>query len=235
MNYKLLFTATVCAAAFCAAPVHADYTSWQDPSYDFSKISRIYVGRIDMSDVALSSARQKSLETTFASRMNKAKIPKDVMLTIEAPTASKTLSVSRVQKASAESGTEEAEDLFEAAKAANAQVYILPRLTRWQVKSYIEPAHVEWRSVQVRDSYQDKDGNWHDFYRTETYPDYVSAREIPYAVVTMTFEWYDVESGELIASSEDDRTRNAENDPKGMYQRIVDRFAKDLKEKVTSG
>ena len=135
MNYKLLFTATVCAAAFCAAPVHADYTSWQDPSYDFSKISRIYVGRVDMSDVALSSARQKSLETTFASRMNKAKIPKDVMLTIEAPTASKSLSVSRVQKASAESGTEEAEDLFEAAKSANAQVYILPRLTRWQVKT----------------------------------------------------------------------------------------------------
>ena len=88
MNYKLLFTATVCAAAFCAAPVHADYTSWQDPSYDFSKIRRIYVGRVDMSDVALSSARQKSLETTFASRMNKAKISKDVMLTIEAPTAS---------------------------------------------------------------------------------------------------------------------------------------------------
>ncbi len=55
----------------------------------------------------------------------------------------------------------------------------------------------------MRDSYQDKDGNWHDFYRTETYPDYVPAREIPYAVVTMTFEWYDVESGELIASSED--------------------------------
>ena len=53
-------------------------------------------------------------------------------------------------------------------------------------------------------------------------------------MVTMTFEWYDVESGELIASSEDDRTRDAENDPKGMYQRIVDRFAKDLKEKVTS-
>lgn len=234
MNYKLLFTATVCAAVFCAAPVHADYTSWQDPSYDFSKISRIYVGRVDMSDVALSSARQKSLEMTFASRMNKAKISKDVMLTIEAPTASTSRSVSRVQKTSAESGTEEADDLFEAAKAANAQVYILPRLTRWQVKSYIEPAHVEWKSVQVRDSYQDKDGNWHDFYRTETYPDYVPAQEIPYAVVTMTFEWYDALSGELIASSEDDRTRNAENDPKGMYQRIVDRFAKDLKEKVTS-
>ena len=75
-----------------------------------------------------------------------------------------------MQKASAESGTEEADDLFEAAKSANAQVYILPRLTRWQVKSYIEPAHVEWKSVQVRDSYQDKDGNWHDFYRTETTP-----------------------------------------------------------------
>lgn len=98
MNYKLLFTATVCAAAFCATPVHADYMSWQDPSYDFSKIRRIYVGRVDMSDVALSSARQKNLETTFASRMNKAKIPKDVMLTIEAPTASTSRFVSRVQE-----------------------------------------------------------------------------------------------------------------------------------------
>ena len=232
MHFKWIAAAALSAAALTAMPACADYTSWQDPGYDFSKISRIYVGRVDMSDVTLSSAREKSLETTFASLMNKAKIPKDVMLTIEAPTASKPLSAPRVQKASVESGAEEVDDLFEAAKAANAQVYILPRLTRWQVKSYIEPAHMEWKSVQVRDSYQDKDGNWHDFYRTETYPDYVPAQEIPYAVVTMTFEWYDVQSGELIASSEDDRTRNAENDPKGMYQRIVERFAKDLNKKV---
>lgn len=234
MNYKYMAAAVLCAAAFTAMPASADYTSWQDPNYDFSKIQRIYVGRVDTSDVALSRARQKSLEATFGSRMNKVKYPKDVLVTIEAPTATKTLPASRLPKASVESGTEEADDFLEAAKAANAQVYILPRLTRWQVESYIEPAHVEWKSVQVRDSYRDKDGNWHDFYRTETYPDYVPAREIPYAVVTMTFEWYDVESGELIASSEDDRTRNVENDPKGMYQRIVDRFAKDLKKKVTS-
>ena len=232
MHFKWVAAAALFATALTAMPVGADYTSWQDPNYDFSKIRRIYVGRVDMSDVALSRARQKSLEATFGSRMNKVKYPKDVLVTIEAPTASKTLPASRLPKASAESGIEEADDFLEAAKAANTQVYILPRLTRWQVKSYIEPAHVEWKSVQVRDSYRDKDGNWHDFYRTETYPDYVPAREIPYAVVTMTFEWYDVESGELIASSEDDRTRNAEDDPKGMYQRIVDRFAKEMKKTV---
>ena len=233
MNYKYMAAAALCAAAFTAMPASADYTSWQDPNYDFSKIQRIYVGRVDTSDVALSRARQKSLEATFGSRMNKVKYPKDVLVTIEAPTATKTLPASRLPKASVESRTEEADDFLEAAKAANAQVYILPRLTRWQVKSYIEPAHVEWKSVQVRDSYRDKDGNWHDFYRTETYPDYIPDREIPYATVTMTFEWYDAQSGNLIASSEDDRTRNAEDNPKGMYERIVDRFAKDLKKKVT--
>lgn len=235
MNYKLLFTAAVCAAAFCAAPIHADYTSWQDPNYDFDTVKNIYIARVDTSDVSsMSSAKAKSLESVFQSRMNKAKFPKDLLLTMEAPRATKTLPASRVPKASVESGTEE-DDFLAEARAANAQVYILPRLTRWQVKSYVEPAHVEWKSVQVRDSYKDKDGNWHDFYRTETYPDYVPAQEIPYAIVTMTFEWYDVQSGNLIASSEDDRTRNAENNPKGMYERIVDRFAKEMKKTVAGG
>lgn len=234
MNYKLLFTAAACVAAFSAAPVHADYTNWQDPNYDFQIVKNIYIARVDTSDISsMSSAKAKSLESSFQSRMNKAKFPKDLRLTLEAPTATKTLPASRVPKASVESGTEEDDFLVEA-RAANAQVYILPRLTRWQVESYIEPAHVEWKSVQVRDSYKDKDGNWHDFYRTETYPDYIPDREIPYATVTMTFEWYDAQSGNLIASSEDDRTRNAEDNPKGMYERIVDRFAKDLKKKVTS-
>lgn len=235
MNYKYMAAAALAVAAFTAMPASADYTSWQDPSYDFSKIQRIYVGRVDTNDVSLSRARQKSLEATFGSRMNKVKYPKDVLVTIEAPTASKTLPASRLPKASVESGKEAADDFLEAAKAANAQVYILPRLIRWQVESYIEPAHVEWKSVQVRDSYKDKDGNWHDFYRTETYPDYIPDREIPYATVTMTFEWYDAQSGNLIASSEDDRTRNVENNPKGMYERIVDRFAKEMKKTVAGG
>lgn len=232
MNYKLLFTAAACAAAFLAVPVHADYTNWQDPNYDFKSVKNIYIARVDTSDISsMSSAKAKSLESAFQSRMNKAKFPKDLLLTLEAPAATKTLPASHVLKASVESGTEE-DDFLAEARAANAQVYILPRLTRWQVKSYVEPAHMEWKSVQVRDAYKDKDGNWHYFYRTETYPDYVPAQEIPYAMVTMTFEWYDVQSGNLIASSEDDRTRNAENNPKGMYERIVDRFAKEMKKTV---
>lgn len=52
---------------------------------------------------------------------------------------------------------------------------------------------------------------------------------VPYAEVTVTFEWYDTKTGNLIASSEDSRTRGAESNPENLYGRIVDRFIKNMK------
>ena len=106
---------------------------------------------------------------------------------------------------------------------------ILPLITTWQTDSYLVPAHTEWRNREIRDAWRDKDGRWHEYYRTITYPEYVPDYWVPYAEVTVTFEWYDTKTGSLIASSEDKRLRASETHPEDLYERIVDRFIKNMK------
>lgn len=111
-----------------------------------------------------------------------------------------------------------------------AQLYILALLDKCQVDSYLVPAHTEWKTREIDDSYRDDKGNWHTFYRTITYPEYIPDYYVPYASVTVRFLWFDTKTGKLVASSEDARVRNSENDPLGVYNRIIDRFFKNLKE-----
>lgn len=114
-------------------------------------------------------------------------------------------------------------------EAEGADIYIYPKLTLWQVDSYLVPAHTEWRDVEVRDAWRDRDGHWHEFYRTETFPEYVPSYYVPCASVAVTFEWYDVKTGKLVATSEDSRVRGSESNPTAVYDRIVDRFCKNAK------
>ena len=130
----------------------------------------------------------------------------------------------------AESGERKAVTIPQQALDAGAQLYILALLDKCQVDSYLVPAHTEWKTREIDDSYRDDKGNWHTFYRTITYPEYIPDYYVPYASVTVRFLWFDTKTGKLVASSEDARVRNSENDPLGVYNRIIDRFFKNLKE-----
>lgn len=57
--------------------------------------------------------------------------------------------------------------------------YILATLDNCQVDSYLVPAHTEWRTKEIDDSYRDDQGNWHTYYRTVTYPDYIPDYYVP--------------------------------------------------------
>ena len=222
---KIIAILTAFFLLLAAAPSRADYTEWKDSTYDFTKNAAIYIGEMDTSAIAdISPAGEWKRKETFYQKLSKVKSPR-------------LLPPSPKPRGSLES-TEKTEDAIienrdtaipGKALASGAAIYIQPRLTAWQVDSYLVPAHTEWRETEVRDAWRDKDGNWHEYYRTVTYPEYVPNHWVPYAEVTVTFEWYDTKTGNLIASSEDSRTRGAESNPENLYGRIVDRFIKNMK------
>ncbi len=226
---KLRWITWLMAALFLltASTAQADYTNWEDSHYAFKQVKTVYMAEMDTSEVNIdSAAKERQLKEEFAKRV---KTIKGVNVLTEAPRTAKALLPGAVQKASEEEETETTGvSIPQDAIDAGADIYILPRLTNYHVDSYLVPAHTEWRSRRVRETWKDKDGKWHEFYRDETYPVFIPDSYVPYAEVTVTFEWYDTKTGNLVASSEDARTRNGEDNPIGVYQRIVDRFGKNV-------
>lgn len=208
----------------------AEYTHWEDSSYDFKQVQKVYIAELDTSDVTLPSiAKEQIVKEELVKRVSKIK---GLSIVTAKPTFPKAQLFQRVQKASEVEAPIDVHVIPKEAIDEGASLYILPRLTVYQVDSYLEPAHTEWKSREVRDSWRDKDGNWHDFYRTETYPIFIPDQYVPYCSVTVTFEWYDTQTGYLVASSEDSRSRVSENQPQNLYERIVDRFAKNMKKMI---
>lgn len=208
---------------FSFSMAEADYTSWQDSSYDFKAVKTVYIGSMDTSEAGISSsAVEMKVKDNFYKKAMKIRGP---AMVAESP---ETMEVEPIEKGS--SSTEESTSMVpEEAVKAGADLYIYPKLTVWQVDSYLVPAHTEWRDTMVRDFWRDKDGYWHEFYRTVTYPEYIPSYYVPCAGVAVTFEWYDVKTGKLVASSEDSRLRGSESNPQAVYERIVDRFCKNAK------
>ena len=228
----------------------AEYTSWQDTEYDFSQVKTVYLSEMDLSGDGLESGTkaQKMLQE-YRKKAGKVKSPKVVMepaaqvralLPGEGKPKASLPALGTGEKAGeqetekpvqpAESGERKAVTIPQQALDAGAQLYILALLDKCQVDSYLVPAHTEWKTREIDDSYRDDKGNWHTFYRTITYPEYIPDYYVPYASVTVRFLWFDTKTGKLVASSEDARVRNSENDPLGVYNRIIDRFFKNLKE-----
>ena len=216
-----------------AMPAEAEYTAWADSTYNFKKAKVVYIAEMDTSDVSIeSAAKEWKLKEELVKR---AGTVKGLKVIAESPKTKVAQVPGSIQKASEEIEEMEPVDVSIPQEAidAGADLYIRPTLTTYQVDSYLEPAHTEWHSKEVREAWKDKDGNWHEYYRTVNYPVFIPDTYIPYADVTVTFEWYDTKTGALVASSEDERTRNAENNPQGVYQRIIDRFLKNMKKEIT--
>ena len=210
----------------------ASYTSWEDESYPFSDAKVIYIDELDTSEASMvSPSMERKLKGDFYRRALKVK---NVEVKAAKPEPLKAALPSKGEGNSAEVIGKEAEHTIvpEEAVSEKADIYILSRLRTWNVDSYLVPGHTEWRDTEVRDAWRDKDGNWHTYYRTVTYPEWIPPHYIPYAEVAVTFEWYDVKTGDLIASSEDERLRSGEDNPMGVYQRIMDRFFKNMKNRM---
>ncbi len=120
----------------------------------------------------------------------------------------------------------------QAAMDANADAYVTAQLLTYHVGTGLIPAHTEWNSYSVRDVYYDSDGHPHWFYHDVSYPVYVPDAYVPMATVRVRFAVYDVKTGKLVFCSEDMRTRGSSDDLRGVYNRIIDRFFKNLKKEI---
>lgn len=213
----------VCLFFACSLTASADYTDWQDPQYDFKAVKTVYVGTLDTSEVQLSLGTGQKLKGWLLSRGKKIKGVKVIMEEAPRPWA---MLPGESPAPKAEEAAGEHTVIPEAAVSAGADLYVLPRLTAYQVDAALVPPHTDWEYESVPEYWRDRDGNWHTYYRTISYPVYVPAHYVPNAGVAVTFEWYDVKTGNLAATSTDERLRGSEDDPYPVYKRIVDRFVK---------
>lgn len=227
-----------------AAPALADYTSWQDPQYDFSKVKTVYMAQLDMSGYRLQNlAKKQKMVDHFRTRAGKTKL-KNAKLVLEPVTqprallpgdkkadTDKTEQTAQLQAREKQLGTRDEAQVTipQAALDAKADVYILPRLDCCAVSSYLVPAHTEWVTDEIPESWRDDRGHWHTYYHEVTYPQYYPDYYVPYTSVSLQFQWFDTKTGKLVASSQDARARGSENNPMDMYDRILDRFFKNMK------
>ena len=236
-----------CLALTGAVPALADYTSWQDPQYDFSNVKTVYMAQMDMSGYGLQNlAKKQKMVDHFNTRAAKTKLKKAKLVVepVSQPRALLPGEKPAVPEKEAEPARQQAMEkqlepsktndatqvtIPQAALDAKADVYILPRMDSCAVSSYLVPAHTEWRTDEIPESWRDDDGHWHTFYRTVTYPEYYPDSYVPYTAVSVQFQWFDTKTGKLVASSQDARARGSENNPMDIYDRILDRFFKNMK------
>ena len=236
-----------CLALTGAVPALADYTSWQDPQYEFSKVRTVYMAQMDMSGYGLQNlAKKQKMVDHFNTRAAKTKLKKAKLVVepVSQPRALLPGEKPAVPEKEAEPARQQALEkqlepsktndatqvtIPQAALDAKADVYILPRMDSCAVSSYLVPAHTEWRTDEIPESWRDDDGHWHTFYRTVTYPEYYPDSYVPYTAVSVQFQWFDTKTGKLVASSQDARARGSENNPMDIYDRILDRFFKNMK------
>lgn len=262
---------TLVAACIITLTVYAEqYESWNDSTYDFSRIHTLYIDTLDTSSihtdktmktyrlkedwqkkaVAMKSisvvmpaleppvpsaqtipASPQSVEIKHATTSDPAAdISSDTAPSTKpsvsvATTATAAVSLTQLQPPAPIIIPQEAID-------ARADAYVTAQLLAYQVGTGLIPAHTEWDSYSVRDVYYDRDGHPHWFYHDVSYPVYVPDAYIPMATVQVRFAVYDVKTGKLISYSEDARTRGSSDDLRGVYQRIIDRFFKNLKKEI---
>lgn len=225
----------------------AEFTSWQDSNYDFSKVKTIYVAQTDMSDAELDSLAK---ERTLAEELpNKLATVKNLTIIVESTRVKTDMFAESDKNPEQISETAETEQKSEKAVAkpaekitlaekvieSGAEIFIQPRLHTYGVATELIPAHTEWRTRRFERSWVDKKGHVHRDYYTESYPYFVPDTYVGHSLVSCSFEWYDVSTGDLIATSEDSRDRRYSDDPIDVYQRIVDRFVKNLKKTFKIG
>lgn len=216
---------------FCSmTSVHAEKYDWADKAFSFSSIRTALIYDLDTSGAQLGNdILEKALQGEY---MKKASRPHYSVLSAE--------QVSR--KISLQQGMDlyvmEKEDPegFQAAFTAHSskfiQIYVKTKLLEYTTGSYVVPAHTEWRTKDLTDTFTDRDGHQQTITRTISYPEYVPDNTVSTATVKLRFDVYDARTGKAVFSREELRTRDSSDDPHGVFQRILDSFFNDLQRKM---
>lgn len=210
----------------------AEKYDWAEKSYSFPSIETALVYDIDTSPAELSSdILAKSLSDDY---QKKAALPGYLILSPEQVSRKVSL------KQAVDLDTMQKNDAAGAAKilAENCgrfvDVYIKTQLQTYEIGSYLVPAHTEWKTKTITDTFTDKDGKVQTIDHMISYPEYIPDRNVSTATVKLRFDVYDAKTGKAVMSREELRTRDDSDDPKGVYNRMLDSFFRDLKRNMNA-
>lgn len=208
----------------------AEKTDWTDKAYDFSRVRRILVYDIDLSEANLGS--EIKIRKFSGDYPEYAKKLGCEILTEEQARRRISLAIGVDLDALAKTDPAKARALFAENLPKAADAYIKGRVLKWENSYYIKPEHTEWESKRVDRSYRDKNGNWVNDYYYVTVPVTYPPRRVDVSTLNMSFEACDAKTGKLFFGREDDRDREDYDAQDGMYERICKSFFSDLGSKL---
>ena len=226
---KLFLCLLACLTLF-AAPAAASKNDWTDKAYDFHKINTAVVYDIDLSQAKPDSdIVSRNLQELFQKKAERMHL---VQLTPEQASRKISLKLYKDLDALQKTAPDEAAALFNDNLKSVADIYIKASLDEYSVGGYVVPAHTEWRDRQESYTWTDRDGHSHTDTRTISYPEYVPEHYVSTVTVKVRFDAYDAATGKAIFSREESRTRDSEDNPHDVYERIISSFFGDINDKA---
>ena len=189
---------------------------WKDSSYNFSKIKTVMIKDIEI-DGDVSDLQRRVLLDKYHKEIQKALGEKGMA-------EAKARRRAELKYGVLEASDEELLSIVDS--------YLTAKVTRYQIDSYIIPAHYETKYHTYTDTWYDKDGHKHERTHSIPYQEYIPEREVPVASVDITFSLYDLATNQLILSRQECRNRDWSYDMEGVYGRITGSFAGWLKDSI---
>ena len=209
MKWWRILIAALCLLMASALPASAENTEWADSSYDFSKIQRVLIYDVTVSEKA-------GLDDDLLEQV----IQEDYMKIASRPK----YHVIRQDSAKAMSP----EDPNQA-----ADVYVKAELLKWQDGYYIKPAYTSWETRRGTRTVKRSDGKRYEETYTYTVPVDHPPQTIYTSTVRIRFEVFDSKTGKRVMARDELRLRdNSEHGQKGIFGRISKAFFDSFGKKI---
>ncbi|MBR6906264.1 MAG: hypothetical protein IKN33_04895 [Selenomonadaceae bacterium] len=192
-----------------ASPASAEKYDWQDENYQFSKVKRVWVEDIVLTDTNEfpSEILNKLLPEEYWKNANR--------LEEKLFTGKNTLSVK----------LDDPKPL--------SDVYVTAELLKWHDDSYIKPAYTSWETRRSTRTVRRSDGSTYEEEYHTTVPVYHPEQLIYTSTVQVRFDVYDTKTGAKILTRDELRLRDdSRQGQRGIFGRICKSFFDDLRKKL---
>lgn len=202
----LLMTCTLIIGMSVAS---AEKYDWQDKDYDFTKVKRVWVEDIVLTDTSEfpSDIMDKLLQEDYkknANRLNEKLFRETNPYSIK----------------------------YDDPKSLT-DVYIKAELVKWHDDSYVKPAQTRWESRRSTRTVRRSDGSKYEEEYYTTVPVYYPEKTIYTSTVQIRFDVYDTKTNAKILTRDELRLRDdSRHGQQGIFGRICKSFFDDLRKKL---
>ncbi len=199
----------LCIFVLGASPASAEKYDWQDETYHFDQVKRVWVEDIVLTDTAEfpSELLDKLLPEEY--RKNASRLEDKLF------TGKNTLSVKLDDPKSL------------------SDVYVTAELLKWHDGSYIKPAYTSWETRRSTRTVRRSDGSTYEEEYHTTVPVYHPEQLIYKSTVQIRFDVYDTKTGAKILTRDELRLRDdSRQEQQGIFGRICKSFFDDLRKKL---